>query len=186
MINPASRVPLFIAAIFVSIMLFEGSNTVSELNQKVSQQKVVTEGVHRWKQSYLALREVLQNWESNYRRDESIQDLVSLYAMIGLSGYGLHTNEDNVILNNVESITSNNLHIGLTKICLISTKGPDRSSLLVHADNYETLFAGLNKLAARPDIFIGNVTIKGGQDARTTVATATLGDFCVLLRTSAA
>lgn len=186
MINPATRLPLFIATIFVFVLILQGSGTLSVLNQKVDQQKVVTEGVHRWKQSYMALREVLSAWESDYRRDETIQDLVSLYAMIGLNGYGLHADEDNVILNNVEPITSNNLHIGLTKICLVSTRGPDRGSLLVHAANYETLFAGLNKLAERPDIFIGNVTIKGGQNADTKVATATLGDFCVLLRTSAA
>lgn len=118
--------------------------------------------------------------ELSTRRFDSY--LVSLYAMIGISGYGLQVNTDNVIVSKVDPVIENGLHIGLTKICLVSVKGGDRGALSVSARNYETLFDGINKLADRPDVYIGNISIKGGG----ATAEASLGEFCVLLRTSQA
>ena len=176
------RASLLFVLILVAILFFQGWKSVSVLQDKARAQLSVTEGVHQWKQSYLALREVLGKWEKAYRRDDSVQDLVSLYAMIGLSDYGLQTDADSVILNSVEPIVQNNIAIGLTKICLISTKGADRESLMVQAADYESLFRGLSKLADQPDIHIGTISIKGDSAS----AVASLGHFCVLLRTSQA
>lgn len=176
------RTPIVFVVTLVVILLYQGWQALSILQTKARSQHAVTEGVYQWKQSYLALREVLGNWEKAYRRDDSVQDLVSLYAMIGLSDYGLQTDADSVILNSVEPITQNNIPIGLTKICLISTQGADRESLLVQAADYESLFRGLSQLADQPDIHIGTISIKGDSAA----ALASLGHFCVLLRTSQA
>lgn len=174
------RAPFLAAVVFVLLLLINGWDAVSVLRAKATAQESVTEGVYQWRQSYMALREVLGKWEQAYRRDDSVQDLISLYAMIGLDRYGLKTNADNVVLNTVDPIVQNNLHIGLTKICLVSTRGAEHDSLLVEAHDYETLFRGLSQLADQPDIHIGKISIKGDSS----LATANLGDFCILLRTS--
>lgn len=176
------RAPFVFVMALVAILLYQGWQSLSVLQAKAQSQDAVTEGVYQWRQSYLALREVLAQWEKAYRRDDSVQDLVSLYAMIGLSEYGLQTDADSVILNSVEPITQNSIPLGLTKICLISTKGADRESLMVQAADYERLFQGLSQLADQPDIHIGTISIKGDSAA----AVASLGHFCVLLRTSQA
>jgi hypothetical protein len=48
----------------------------------------------------------------------------------------------------------------------------------VRATNYQTLLNGIDRLAKRPDIYIGNIALQGDR----TFPLARLGDFCVYLR----
>lgn len=72
MINQSIRITIAIAFGFALLMGWKGVETLSLINQKIEVQNEVTEGVHRWSQSYMALRQVLEKWESSYRQDDSI------------------------------------------------------------------------------------------------------------------
>lgn len=173
------RALLIISLALAAILLNMGWQSSTILAGKATAQRVITEGVYQWQQSFRALREVAIKWDQTFNNTEAVQDLVSLYAMIGLQRYGLQTDADTVILSRVELVNQGTVPIGLTKICLISTKGADQDSLLVWAADYETLFRGLTQLASQPDIDINSISIRGEKN---THASASLGQFCVLLR----
>jgi len=173
----AKKVPLLIAVGFLIIAGVHSLKAYRTLVEKAEAQERVTESIERWKQSYAALVGTIKRWESSYRNENSIQDLMSLYNAIGLKEYGLQTDVDTLILNKVEPVTQNGIALGLTCVYLVSADSGDGSSLVVRASNYQNLFAGLKRLSERPDIHIGMITIKGDK-----TPTAKLGDFCVLLR----
>ena len=179
-IGSAGKLPLLISVVFAVVLGVQGVKAHRTLAEKAAAQESVTESVQRWKQSYLALADTMKRWESSYRREDSIQDLVSLYSAVGLAEYGLRADIDNLILNKVEPVTQNDVAIGLTRICLASAGSGDGASLEVQAPNYQTLFTGLQQLSRRQDIVIGTIAVKGDKAA----PVANLGDFCVLLRKS--
>jgi len=175
----AQKLPLLIAMGFLIVAGVQGLKAYRTLSEKAVAQERATESVERWKQSYAALAGTVKRWESSYRHENSIQDLMSLYNAIGLEEYGLQTDVDTMILNKVEPVTQNGVALGLTCVYLASAGSGDTSSLEVRASNYQHLFAGVKRLSERPDIYIGMITIKGDK-----TPTAKLGDFCVLLRKS--
>lgn len=168
---------LVVAALaFVALSATQGLKAHRTLTEKALSQAEVTESVHRWKQNYLALGESVKRWEQDYRRQDSVGDLMSLYSLMNLGGYGLAINTDSMIVNKIVPELQNSMPIGLTRICLASGGSGD-GSVEVQAQSYQDLFSGIQRLAARPDIFIGNISIKGDKS----VASANLGEFCVLL-----
>lgn len=177
-IGSAPKFPLLVAIGVVVVMGLQGVNAYRTLTEKASAQEAVTESVQRWKQSYMAVADSVKHWEANYRRDDTVQDLVSLFSIIDLGAYGLRADTDKLILNKVDPVAQNGMHIGLTKVCLATAGGVESAGLDVQADNYTALFAGLKRLAQRPDIYINTITVKGDK----AVPLASLGDFCVLLR----
>jgi len=174
----APKFPLLVALGVVVAMGLQGVNAYRTLTEKAAAQDAVTESVQRWKQSYMAVADSVQRWEADYPRDDAVQDLVSLFSIIDLGAYGLRSNTDKIILNKVDPVIENGMHIGLTKVCLATAGGVESAGLDVESDNYKTLFAGLKRLAQRPDIYIGTITVKGDK----AVPLASLGEFCVLLR----
>lgn len=177
MINASTKTLIAMALGLVVIAATQGLKARSTMTAKAQAQADVTEGVHRWKQNYMALGESVKRWERDYRRQDSVPDLMSLFGIINLGAYGLVANTDAMILNKIEPVTQNGMPIGLTKICLASTGSGDASALEVQASTYQDLFSGIKRLAQRPDIFIGTISIKGDKPR----ATATLGNFCVLI-----
>ncbi|MCX7173833.1 MAG: hypothetical protein D4S02_05995 [Rhodocyclaceae bacterium] len=177
-IRQATRIPLFFACTFFMVFAVQGIKAYNILKEKAAAQAAVTESVERWKQSYMALSDTVKKWDSNYRKDSTIQDLLSLYTLVGLADYGLIADTDGVVVHRIEQVTVNGVALGLTRICLASSSGSEMGALQVQGGNYQTLFAGLKRLAARPDIHIGTINIKGDRS----FPVASLGDFCVLLR----
>jgi hypothetical protein len=175
----AKKLPMLIAISFLIIAGVQGLKAYRTLAEKASAQERATENIERWKQSYMALSGIIKRWESSYRHENSIQDLMSLYNVIGLKEYGLQTDVDTMILNKVEPVTQNGSALGLTCVYLASAGSGDSSGFEVRASSYQNLFAGLKQLSERPDIYIGMITIKGDK-----TPVAKLGDFCVLLRQS--
>ncbi len=177
MVNVGKTGPLLFAGILTVLLTMHGVKGYKTLQEKAVAQEGVTEAVQRWKQSYMALSGSVTQWETNYRREDSVQDLISLFALIGLNNYGLRADADNLVLTKVEPVAHNGTPLGLTKICLASGAG-DGASLAVQAADYQTLFSGIDKLAKRPDIYIGNISVQGDKP----VPMARLGEFCVMLR----
>lgn len=178
MINASTKVLIAMALGFTAISATQGIKAYKILVAKAMAQEDVTESVHRWKQNYMALGESVRRWERDYRRQDTVQDLMSLYAAVSLGGYGLSSDTDAMILYKVAPVAQNGMPIGLTRVCLASNGSGDASALEVQAPNYQELFGGIKRLAQRPDISIGTITIKGDKK----VPAANLGDFCVLLR----
>lgn len=177
-VGQATKIPLFFALVLAAVLMVQGIKAHRTLVAKAEAQGAVTESVERWKQSYMALADTVRKWESSYRREDSIQDLVSLYSVVGLADYGLIADTDAVIVHKIEPVTQNGMALGITRICLASATAGDNGGLQVQGANYQALFAGIKRLANRPDIYIGTINIKGDR----AVPIASLGDFCVLLR----
>lgn len=167
-----------VALAFSAALVIQGSKAHRTLTQKSVVQDSVTESVQRWKQSYLALGDAVKEWGSRYRREDSVQDLVSLYSIVNVEQYGLQMNTDALLLNKVEAVTRNDMAIGLTRICLASAGSGNSSALEVTAPNYQALFSGIKSLANRKDLQISTITVKGAK----ATPVAHLGDFCVLMR----
>lgn len=181
MINSLSRVRkthLFIAFGVSVVMLLQGVKAYTTLTEKARSQEEVTEGVFRWKQSYMALADTVKKWEKNYRSENSVQDIFSIISLVSLSEYGLSAGTDDLVLTKVDPVVHNGFPVGLTKVCLASAKGGDSSGLKVQAPTYESLFPAIKRLSRRPDVYIGTISIKGDSGG----PIATLGDFCILLR----
>lgn len=178
MVNTQRKKMALIVALFIAgILIMEAFFGHQILVRKATDQDVVSESLQRWKTSYMALADSRLQWDKNYRRESSVQDTASLFAYLGLANYGLTSDPDNIILTKVEQVTSNSAAIGLTKICMANGTG-DGGALVVEASNYQTLLLGVEKLAKRPDIFLGNISVQGDK----LVPIAKLGDFCILLR----
>lgn len=178
MINTSSRVLVMMAMGFILVSATQGLKAYRILTAKTQAQTDVTESVHRWKQNYMALGESVKRWEHNYRHQDSVPDLMSLFSIMNLGEYGIAVNHDAIILNKIEPMTQNGIPIGLTKACLSSNGSGDASALEVQAVNYLALLNGIKRLAQRPDIFMGTISIHGDKP----VPVANLGEFCVLLR----
>lgn len=177
-IRKTGKLPLVVALAFAAVLGVQGNKANQALSEKADAQGAVTESVQRWKQSYLALGDAVKEWSTRYRREDSVQDLVSLYSVVNVEQYGLRMNTDSLMLNKVEPVTRNDMSLGLTKICLASAGSSDGAALEVTAPNYQALFAGIKSLAARKDIHISTITVRGSK----ATPVANLGDFCVLMR----
>jgi len=167
-----------ISLALAAVLGVQGNKAYELLTAKATAQDAVIESVQRWKQSYLALGDAVTRWSTSYRREDSVQDLVSLYSVVNLPQFGLQMNTDSLVLNKVEPEIKNGMAIGLTRICLASAGSGDSAALEVSAPNYQALFAGLKSLASRRDISISTITVRGAKNT----PVAYLGDFCVLMR----
>lgn len=173
------KVPLAVVVIFSTVLCMQGVKSFRTLTEKALAQEAATDSVLQWKQGYVAFADTVKKWNASFRSEDSVQDLISLYGVVGLGSYGLHADSDTLLLNKVTPVSQGGIAIGLTQFCISSSSRPD-GSLVVEAANYHALFAGLRQLSQRSDISIGSISIKG--DKPTPVAS--LGDFCVLLRKS--
>lgn len=176
-LNGTGKFSVLIAAAIAVVMSMQGMKAYRTLSEKAAAQDAVTESVHRWQQSFQALSSTVQRWETQYRREDTVQDLVSLQSIVDLGSVGLRSDTDKVFLSKVEPVIENGIHLGLTRICLASS-GSGGGGLEVRTDNYSALFDGINRLAARPDIYIGTITVVGEK----ATPAARLGDFCIMLR----
>lgn len=172
-----TRVLVFAACIIAGMFVMQGVKAYGTLNAKVVAQNAATEGLMRWKEMYSALSESRGRWDKSYRREDSIQDLVSLLGHINFEQYGIETDNDNAVVLKVEPVRQSELDLGLTKICLATGVG-DGGVLFLRAQSYQGLLNGIDRLARRPDIYIGNISLQGDR----AFPLAKLGDFCVLLR----
>jgi len=78
------------------------------------------------------------------------------------------------VLQTNTAVTSNNVDLALTKLCLAT--GGD--NFIVEAASYDALLRGIAMLARRPDIGIGDISVLGDKDG----PQAKLGNLCVYLR----
>ena len=178
MVNAQTKKIAYFLAIFGALIFgYEGVRGYQVMSAKASQQEEVTETMQRFKSSFMALADSRSKWDKSYHRESSVQDIVSLFALVELEKYGLTTDADSLVLSKVEQVTGSNAPIGLTKIC-ISSGSMDSFALVVQAPNYQNLMTGIGQLAKRPDIYLGNIDVKGDKQ----IPIAKLGDFCLLLR----
>lgn len=174
MINKSNKWLFLMAVVLSALCGMQGFKAFKVLSEKARLQADVTESVDRWKQNYKALGDTVKRWNSDYRRQESVDDLMTLVGLVRFGEYGLTFNADNLILNKILPVTQSDAQIGLTKVCL-ATNGT--GTMEVQASSYQALFNGLNKLALRPDIYIERISVRGDM----AVPVASLGEFCVLL-----
>lgn len=166
------------------ILVTQGIAVRKIILEKAAAQETVVDGLERWRQQYLAVSESKATWDRRYRRLDSVHGVDGVIEMINLASYGLSADPDRVLITQATEITHGtpgtqaSVPLGLVSICLATT-GSERGVFDVSAPSYQALMAGIDKLARRPDIQIGNISVKG--DNKEPVGK--LGDFCVLLRT---
>lgn len=172
---------IWIAAIvFAGICGFNGVKAWTSLNAVAMAQATVSEGLQRYKQSYQAVAGSRDRWEKSYPKLNADTDMMGLVSHLRLEQVGLLTEVDSLALTKVDPVKQGDSSIGLTRICLANGSS-DGGALIVISENYETLLVGIDSLSKRPDIQIANISLLGGEGA---VASARLGDFCVLMRNS--
>ncbi len=173
LIRSTISVSFMVALAFSIVFIVQGLKAYRTLAAKARAQDDVTFTIQGWKKDYEALASSVKKWEAAFQSEDSVQDLVSLNPVIRLDHYGLRADTDKLLLNKVELVHHATIAIGLLKVCLTTGTGFE-----VQASDYQTLFTGLKNLSKRLDISIGEVVIRGDRSA----PTASLGDFCVLLR----
>lgn len=178
MVNSQFKNLLMVCAFIIAgLFITQGMKAYGTLGAKVVAQDAATEGLMRFKEMFSALSGSREKWDKFYRREDSVQDLVTLLAAVNFEQYGIETDNDNVVVTKVEPVKQGDADLGLTKICL-STGVGDGGTLFVRAANYQALLNGIDRLAKRPDIYIGNIALQGDR----AFPLARLGDFCVYLR----
>lgn len=170
-----------VAVASFGIMVYQGFQIRNSLVEKAVTQQAVVEGLERWRQQYLAVRESRVRWEKQYPKIDTVHGIEPMIAHINFEAYGLQSDPDKMKVVQAEEITQGpqgGVPLGLVSTCLATSSG-DRNVLEVSAPTYQALMAGIDKLAHRPDISIGNISVKKG-DVKSPIGR--LGDFCVLMR----
>lgn len=177
MVSGGKGLTLLVATVAAGLFAMGGVRGYQVLAAKTGEQDLSTESLERWSKSYLALGESRARWVRSYRREDNAQDVLSLIGLAGLEAYGLIADADSVVLTSLEQVNANGAPIGLTRICM-GTGSADGGGLVVHAASYDALLHGVERLAKRKDVSLGNITVQGDK----VVPLANLGDFCLLLR----
>lgn len=165
---------LIFSLVFASLLIFGGINSYKVLEKKASAQIAVTESINRWKQSYKALQSVVKEWNARYALASTVPDVRAIIALMNIGPMGLTADTDNLVLTSATQIQHAGMDISLSKICL----GINGDSFIVKAATYSELLKGIDALAKRPDIYLGNITILGEAPN----PQAKIGEFCVFLR----
>lgn len=169
-----SLIIMLLSVGLAGVLVSSGITGHAVLADKTKEQTAITEAVVRWKRSFRALAGTQEQWDKVYKPASSVRDQLSLFALLNLPQYGLRANTDAVVLRTSSAVTSNNVDLALTKLCL-ATGG---ESFVVEAENYDALLRGLSMLSRRADVHLDNISILGEKD----VPQAKLGDLCVYLR----
>lgn len=172
----AQRVKIACVLAFL-VLAMHANNAFKIMNEKVRAQENVTESVYRWTESINALNASIERWKTTFTKEDSLQDLRSLLELINFQAAGLKVKIDGIGVVGIEEVTHNGIGLGLSKICLATTGIGTGTAVEVEAADYRTLFEGVQRLSARPDLQIDSIVIRGDKN----VPTATLGGFCVLL-----
>lgn len=178
MVNSRSRRVAIIGSLIVAALLvYQGVRGYQAFTAKAREQEAITESLDKWSRSYLALGESRIRWVKSYKKEDTVQDILSVVRLAQLESYGLLTNPDLVTVTKAEQVADGGAPIGLTRIC-IGTGSGDGGGLLVQAPSYDALLGGIEQLVKRPDVSLGNITLHGDKP----IPVAKLGDFCLLLR----
>lgn len=174
-IGSENFIRLILAIIFASLLIVGGMKSFKVLEKKTNAQVAVTESINRWKQSYKALQGVIVEWDKTYVKSASVRDIRAIISLIDIRSMGLSADMDNLVLTSASQVKSaTNIDIGLSKICL----GINSENFIIKASTYPELLKGIENLAHRKDIYLGNVSIQGELAS----PQAKIGDFCVFLR----
>jgi hypothetical protein len=163
------------------ILVYQGYEIRKLLLEKADAQQTVVDALVRFSQQYVAGLESRARWEKQYPKIGSVSGAVGLIEHVNFAAYGLDVDPDKVKLVTAEEITLGGqaaVPLGLVNACLATASG-ERNVLEVSAPSYQALMNGIDKLAHRADIAIGNISVRKG-DLKNPVGR--LGDFCILMR----
>lgn len=172
--SSSKTVILVMALVVAAIPAMTGLKTYKTLTQKAADQRAETERVNRWKSSVQALGSTITEWQTTYRPASSVPDLYTLASYLGITESGLSADTDNITIAKDESIKSNGIELGLTKLCLAN----GNQGFVVKAFSYDALLDGINHLAHRKDIYLDNIAIVSDNGS----PQANIGDLCVYVR----
>lgn len=172
-----NKVTVLGAAIAVAA-IYLGAQAFGQLSEKAKLQLEAKESVARWKQSARALDASHAKWVSQYPSLDSYGDLLAVARSLNLAQVGLAVDYDKLSLKGAEEVTApGGQSLQMRRLCLRSNT-TNGAGLEVSAASYGQLLTGIQRIAARPSIFIGGMSINGDG----VHPTATLTDFCVLVR----
>lgn len=169
--------PITIGMVIAGLFVINGMDGHKALVEKITSQKTLTDKVNAWKQSYIALKDTVGQFEKSYTATSEIKDMRALVAMLEFDKIGLRADSDHVTLSKSVTETSTNLKaIDLSQLCLGNSAS---GALEVSANNYGSLIKGIAELEKRTDVTIGNLSI---QNVQGKPPKASLTNFCVFVR----
>lgn len=176
MTDLGNRASFLVGIALFGILGFWGYKNFQVLTEKASAQRIATDKLEKYKQSYLALSAATDGFDNTFSAESSVQDLMGVYAGLRLSNVGLVSNVDQLRVSKVDSVILHGVDAAVTRLCL-STMGMD--TFEVTAPSYTDLLGGLKQMASRRDLGFDQVTIQTGKQGE---AKAQLKSFCLLLR----
>lgn len=183
MLDLQNRKVIQIAAGVALIMLvYRGYEIRNGYLQLAATQQTTVDQLNRFSQQVEAVKESRKKWDKQYPPISAIHGPDGLIEHVKFESYGLEVDPDKVTLLPTEMVMvdgAENTPIGLLSTCLSTAGSGDKDVLEVSAPSYQALMTGIDKLSRRPDIAVGNISVKKGT-GKTPVGR--LGGFCVLLR----
>lgn len=176
MTDLGNRASFLVGIALFGILGFWGYKNYQVLTEKAAAQRIATDKLEKYKQSYLALSAATEGFDKTFSAESSVQDMMGVYAGLKLTNAGLVSNVDQLRVSRIEPVKLHDVDAAVTRLCL-STMGMDTFEVTAHT--YSDLLGGLKHLASRRDLSFEQVTIQTGKQGE---AKAQLKSFCLLLR----
>lgn len=167
------------ALIVAGVFAHSGFTGHKILTVKIDTQAENVEGLRRYSATYKAAEEGRKNFDRVYKRLPSLRHNLALLEIANFSAYGVETDTDNLVVNAATGVMEGDVYFGLVRACLTTGVGGG-DTLFLRAPNYVALQNGISRLAERPDVEIGSITLVGNGP----FPLAKLSKFCILMRES--
>ena len=162
----------------VLIMLFTLNSTYAlhkGFSERISMQQAETDELIQWKQTYVTMKPVIEQWRSSFSRIDQVKDLSEVYSVIDFEKYGLEVDADTLNVDSIAKLEGSYHSLELYNLCLRSAS----SELRVSSNNIGALFEGIISISNREAINLQNIRLVTESEQ----AVAYIDNFCILLRT---
>lgn len=167
------------AVIIACIVVQSGVNAHKILATKIDAQTENVEVLHRFSATFKAAEDGRKKFDRVYKPLPLLRHNLALLDIANFKAYGVETDTDNLVVRDAKGVLAGDVYIGIVKACLTTGVG-SADTLFLGATTYPALQSGLERLAERPDIEIGSITLVGNGP----FPIAKLKNFCILMRES--
>lgn len=175
----AKRLKIFAAAILL-VCSYQAYQAWVVMDQKILEQRQVTESIQRWTEGFKALNSSIDRWNQAYPKAESLKDMRGVIEALNLEAAGLRVAAENISVQGISAIKHANSDLEMERICLAASRTSNNDGVEVMADSYQQLFSGIKLIADRPDVHLGGVLVRGDLEE----PAAVLQGLCLLVAKS--
>lgn len=178
MVNARMKNVFVVTAVAIAaVFMHSGLAGHNILKKKIDTQIENVEGLRRYSATYKAAEDGRKKFERIYKKLPALRHNLALLEIADFNAYGVETDTDNLVVKVAEGVVAGDVYIGLVRACLTTGVGGG-DTLYLRAPNYVSLQSGIERLAARPDVELGSITLIG----KGPFPIAKLKNFCILMR----